>query len=109
MRDGIRAAAELAGATVAEDEPYPGWKPNIESELLQVTKKVHQDLFGEEPGAKAIHAGLECGIIGEKYPGMDMISFGPHIEHPHSPDEQINIPSVEKFWQLLAGVLTALS
>jgi dipeptidase D len=109
VRDRIRAAAELAGATVEEDAPYPGWKPNLASQLLQVTKNVHKDLFGQEPEAKAIHAGLECGIIGEKYPGMDMISFGPHIEHPHSPDERINIPSVEKFWKLLAGLLEALA
>lgn len=109
MRDRIRAAGELAGARVEEEEPYPGWKPNVESELLKLTQRVHQDLFGEVPEAKAIHAGLECGIIGEKFPGMDMISFGPHIEHPHSPDERINIPSVEKFWKLLTGVVEALA
>jgi dipeptidase D len=109
LRDRIRSVSELAGASVAEDEPYPGWKPNLGSELLQITKKVHKELFGREPEAQAIHAGLECGIIGEKFPGMDMISFGPQIEHPHSPDERINMPSVEKFWQLLAGVLKALA
>ena len=86
-------------------DPYPGWKPNLDSELLKVTKKVHKEAFGTEPEAKAIHAGLECGIILEKNPGMDMISFGPHIEHPHSPDERINIPSVGKFWTLLTAIL----
>ena len=109
LRDRIRAVSEMAGASVVEDEAYPGWKPNLKSDLLQVTKRVHKDLFGKEPAAEAMHAGLECGIIGEKYPGMDMISFGPLIEHPHSPDERINIPSVEKFWQLLDGVLKALA
>ncbi|MDH3215848.1 MAG: aminoacyl-histidine dipeptidase [Candidatus Krumholzibacteria bacterium] len=109
LRDRIRGASELAGASVEENEPYPGWKPNLESKLLTVIKQVHKELFGEEPEARAIHAGLECGIIGEKYPGMDMISFGPHIEHPHSPDERIHIASVEKFWKLLAGTLQALA
>ena len=109
LRDRIYAAAELAGASVVENTAYPGWKPNLESDLLRVTRRVHQDLFGREPEAKAVHAGLECGIIGEKYPGMDMISFGPRIEHPHSPDERINIPSVAEFWRLLVGVLEALA
>lgn len=109
VRDQIHAAAQLAGASVVEDDAYPGWQPNLASELLKITKTVHKGLFGVEPEAKAIHAGLECGIIGEKYPGMDMISFGPWIEHPHSPDERINIPSVQKFWKLLAGVLETLA
>ena len=74
-----------------------------------MTQDVHERLFGRKPAAQAIHAGLECGIIGEKFPGMDMISFGPHIEHPHSPEERINIPSVEKFYALLTGVLAALA
>ena len=109
VRDQIRSASELAGAHVEEDKPYPGWKPNINSDLLGITRRVHKELFGTDPEALAVHAGLECGIIGEKYPGMDMISFGPTIQHPHSPDECINIPSVEKFWALLAGVLKALA
>lgn len=109
LRDGIRGAAELAGAKVEEDVAYPGWKPNVDSELLQITKEVHKKALGTEPEARAIHAGLECGIIGEKFPGMDMISFGPHIEYPHSPDERINIPSVEKFWSLLAALLEELA
>jgi dipeptidase D len=109
LRDRIRAVAELAGADVQEDAPYPGWKPNLESELLRVFRSVHNEVLGTEPEAKAIHAGLECGIIGEKYPGMDMISFGPQIEHPHSPDERINIPSVDTFWRVLTSVLEALA
>jgi dipeptidase D len=109
LRDRIRAIAELAGAAIEENEPYPGWKPNLDSKLLAVVKAVHMREFGKEPQLKAIHAGLECGIIGEKFPGMDMVSFGPWIEHPHSPDERVNIPSVEKFWQLLRAVVAELA
>jgi len=109
LRNRIRTIAELAGAEVEENEPYPGWKPNLASKLLAVVKAVHMREFGTEPQLKAIHAGLECGIIGEKFPGMDMISFGPWIEHPHSPDERVNIPSVEKFWQLLRALVTELA
>jgi len=109
LRDRIRAVAELAGAEITEDEPYPGWKPNLESKVLAVVSKVHERELGEKPEMKAIHAGLECGIIGEKFPGMDMVSFGPQIEHPHSPEERVNIPSVEKFWKLLKAVLAELA
>lgn len=109
LRDRIRAIGELAGAAVEENEPYPGWKPNLESKILSVVKKVHAQEFGKEPDMKAIHAGLECGIIGEKFPGMDMVSIGPWIEHPHSPEERVNIPSVESFWKLLTAVLAELA
>ncbi len=109
LRDKIRAVADLSGAAVEENEPYPGWKPNLDSKLLAVVKSVHVREFGGEPALKAIHAGLECGIIGEKYPGMDMVSFGPWIEHPHSPDERVNIPSVETFWKVLRAVLAELA
>ncbi len=109
LRDRIRCVAELAGAGVEENEPYPGWKPNLDSKLLAVVKAVHMREFGVEPQLKAIHAGLECGIIGEKFPGMDMVSFGPWIEHPHSPDERVNIPSVDKFYRLLRAALGDLA
>ncbi len=109
LRDRIRATAELAGAAVEENEPYPGWKPNLDSELMALAKRVHQVVMGKEPELKAIHAGLECGIIGEKFPGMDMISFGPQIEHPHSPEERVNIPSVEKFWELLKALVQEMA
>ncbi len=109
LRERIRATAELAGAAVEENDPYPGWKPNLDSKLLAVVKAVHLREFGVEPQLKAIHAGLECGIIGEKFPGMDMISIGPWIEHPHSPDERVNIPSVDKFYTLLKAVLAELA
>jgi len=109
LRERIRSAAELAGASTEENEPYPGWKPNLESKLLAVVRAVHLREFGVEPQMKAIHAGLECGIIGERFPGMDMVSIGPWIEHPHSPDERVNIPSVEKFWKLLKAILEELA
>ena len=109
MRRRIRATALLAGATIEEDTPYPGWKPDLDSRLLTVVKSVHTREFGTEPDVKAIHAGLECGIIGKKIPGMDMISFGPVIEYPHSPDERVHIKSVGRFSRLLLATLGALA
>ncbi len=109
VRQRIRALGELAGASVEEGNGYPGWAPNLDSHLLAVLKRVHTEQHGSEPEVKAIHAGLECGIIGEKVPGMDMISFGPQIEHPHSPDERVHIESVGRFYELLITTLDALS
>jgi dipeptidase D len=108
LRRQVRAHGVLAGATIDEDAPYPGWKPNLESHLLEVVKAVHASEFGHEPEVKAIHAGLECGILGKKAPGMDMISFGPVIEFPHSPDERVQIASVGRFYQLLTATLEHL-
>jgi dipeptidase D len=105
LRRKIRAAAELAGADVAEHGGYPGWKPDMSSPLLAVMRQVHERELGVEPEVKAVHAGLETGIIGEKYPGMDMISFGPEIQFPHSPDERVQIASVGRFWKLLTATL----
>jgi dipeptidase D len=109
LRDRISAVSRLAGASIVENDPYPGWMPNVDSELLKIFKEVHKEVFGKEPETIAIHAGLECGIIGEKFPGMDMISFGPDIEHPHSPDERVNVKSVEQFWKLLSAMLARLA
>lgn len=109
MRRHIRAIGLLAGAAVKEDASYPGWKPNLDSHLLDVVRSVHQREFRTEPEVKAIHAGLECGIIGKKVPGMDMISFGPVIEFPHSPDERVQIVSVRRFYQLLTATLAELA
>ena len=109
VREVIQACCELAGAQVNQPEGYPGWTPNLESPLLQTMKEVYQQLFGRAPEVGAVHAGLECGIIGEKFPGMDMISFGPTIEHPHSPEERVHVESVEKFWQLLTAVIQQLA
>ena len=105
----IKAAAELAGAGIIQEGGYPGWEPDLQSELLKKVREVYSRVFGKEPEIKAVHAGLECGIIGEKYPGMDMVSFGPTIEHPHSPEERVHIGSVERFWTFLTAALRDLS
>jgi dipeptidase D len=105
----IRAIADLAGAEGAENDGYPGWKPNVDSPLLTRFRQVHQRLTGAEPELKAVHAGLECGVLGEKFPGMDMISFGPVIAGPHSPDERVNIDSVGRFYELLKAMLRELA
>ena len=101
----IRAIGELADATVEEGSLYPGWKPNLNSKLLKIAEDTFKELYGKEPEIKAIHAGLETGVIGGKYEGMDMISIGPQIEHPHSPDEVVYISSVQKFWEYLVKIL----
>lgn len=108
-RDTIAASCELAEAEIHQPEGYPGWTPDLESPLLKALKKIYQKNFKKEPEVGAVHAGLECGIIGEKFPGMDMISFGPTIQHPHSPEERVHIGSVEKFWKFLTAVLAELS
>jgi dipeptidase D len=108
-RNAITALCELGKAKVTQPEGYPGWTPNLHSPLLKTLKEVYKKTFQKEPEVVAVHAGLECGIIGEKFPGMDMISFGPTIEHPHSPEERVHIGSVEKFWKFLAAVLSELA
>lgn len=105
----VSATLRLAGAKVTHSDGYPGWQPNMQSRLLQICKQVGAGLYGHEPEIKAIHAGLECGILGGKYPGMDMISFGPTITGAHSPDERVHIPAVEKFYDLLKAVLFELA
>jgi len=97
-----------SGAEINHSKGYPGWTPNLNSKLLQVTSEAYEDLFSEKPKVKAIHAGLECGLFLEKYPGLDMISFGPTIKGAHSPDERLHIPSVTKFWNLLIKVLNQI-
>ncbi|MDH3255483.1 MAG: aminoacyl-histidine dipeptidase [Acidobacteriota bacterium] len=109
LRGRIHSAGLLAGATIIEEDGYPGWKPDMSSELLTVLKALSEDVYGHAPEVGAIHAGLECGIIGEKCPGMDMISFGPQIEFPHSPDERVKIDSVGRFWKLLVLTLEKLA
>jgi len=108
IRQKIRAIAFQAKAKVEEHDGYPGWKPNLDSRVLQVVKAVHARVLGSEPHVEAVHAGLECGIIGEMVPGMDMISFGPQIEFPHSPDERVKVDSVGRFYDLLTAVLEEL-
>jgi dipeptidase D len=101
----VASIFELGGAEVEMGSGYPGWKPNLDSKILKTAKAAYKKLYGKNPGVKAIHAGLECGIIGSKFPGMDMVSMGPSMEDVHSPDERIYIDSVEKFWPFLLGVL----
>lgn len=104
----VRTAFKLAGAEVHGTDGYPGWKPNVDSAILRLCRSTYASLFGKEPDVRAIHAGLECGIIGEKNPGMDMISFGPTLSGVHTPDERIYYPTVEKFWTFLLAVLKAV-
>lgn len=101
----VRVIFEMGGAKASHTDGYPGWKPNLDSPILGVAKATYRSLYGKEPEVKAIHAGLECGIIGERYPGMDMLSFGPTLEGVHSPDEKIHIDTVEKYWEFLLGIL----
>ena len=97
----VGAVFKLMGCTVEHSGSYPGWEPNVDSEILQVMKNNYTSLFKDEPKVKACHAGLECGILKERYPHLDMISFGPTIRNAHSPDEKVHIASVAKFWDLL--------
>ncbi len=104
----VQSVMELAGFTVTHNGAYPGWKPDPGSSILQVMKEVYRCRFGKTPAIKVIHAGLECGIIGDKHPGLDMISFGPTIRYPHSPDEMVNIKTVQKFWDFLLETLKSV-
>lgn len=101
----IKSVFELAGAQVVLSGSYPGWKPNPNSEILSLAKKIYQEKYGKNPEIKAVHAGLECGLIGSKYPNLEMISFGPTIVAPHSPDERVNIDSVKKFYDFLFEIV----
>ena len=108
LQEIIHSVFALAGAEVEFSGSYPGWKPNLKSHILEVMKQTYQENYGVEPRVIIIHAGLECGIIGRNYPGMDMISFGPTIKYPHSPDERVNIATVAKFYDYLLATLKAL-
>lgn len=101
----VESVFSLAGAKVALVGGYPGWKPNLESPILKEMTKVYENKYGITPKIMIIHAGLECGILGTHYPKMDMISFGPTIRYPHSPDEKVNIATVQKFWDFLVATL----
>lgn len=106
MAQNIQAVGELAKAdSIVFAGAYPGWKPNPDSAILKEMQEIYFKLYRKQPAIMAIHAGLECGILGSKYPNWDMISFGPTICHPHSPDEKVNIASVEKFWDFLKETL----
>jgi dipeptidase D len=105
----LDAAARLAGGRLGVEHSYGGWRPNLDSPALAATCRVYEHLFAEKPIITAVHAGLETAVIGDKVPGLDMISFGPQIEGPHSPDERLSIPTVARFWKLLVGVVDELS
>lgn len=106
LAQSIQAVFELANADeILFDGAYPGWKPNPDSAILKEMQEIYEQLYGKKPAIMAIHAGLECGILGSKYPNWDMISFGPTICSPHSPDERVNIASVGKFWEYLKATL----
>lgn len=104
----IEATFRLMGCNVEHSDGYPGWTPNPDSKVLKVAVDTYKQLFGHEPVVRAIHAGLECGLIGEKYEGMDMISYGPTLRGVHSPDERIEIKTVKMFWDHTLAILKAL-
>jgi len=105
IADRVEATFRLTGAKVNQGNGYPGWTPNPDSDLVRITEESYKKLFDQQPKVLAIHAGLECGLIGDKYPKMDMISFGPTIKGAHSPDERLDIETVRKFWDLTLDVL----
>jgi dipeptidase D len=105
----IAAVGRLAGASITTGNEYPGWDPNENSPLLKTCARLYEELFSHPANVTAIHAGLECGIIGERIGGMDMVSFGPRIEGAHSPDERIWVKSVQKSWKYLRAVLAELA
>jgi dipeptidase D len=103
----LTALAERVGARLEPRPTYPAWEPNRHSRLLEVSERVYAEVFGHAPQVQVIHAGLECGIIAAKLPGMEAISFGPLIRGAHTPEEFVDIPSVEAIWRLLAALLAA--
>lgn len=105
LAQAVESTFLMSGASVLLEGAYPGWKPNMQSAILKAAGEVYKNKFGKTPDIKAIHAGLECGLLGGVYPHWDMLSFGPTIRFPHSPDEKANIPSVQKFWDFLVELL----
>ncbi len=105
VANSVRCAFELGGARVEQGDGYPAWQPNMDSPILNEAKEVYKEMYGEYPKIEAIHAGLECGLIGEKYPHMDMLSFGPTLKEVHSPDEKISISTTAKCYNLLKSIL----
>ncbi len=101
----VRSCFENMGCEVVQSGEYPGWQPNPDSEILEIMESLYKEMFKEDPQVKACHAGLECGILGEHLPGVDMISFGPNIRGAHSPDEKVQISSVQKFWKFYLETL----
>jgi dipeptidase D len=108
VANAVRAAFENMGCAVVQNGDYPGWKPNPNSAILNLMAALYRKRYNEEPQIKACHAGLECGILGKHFPNMDMISFGPNIRAAHSPDEKVQISSVQKFWGYLLEALESI-
>lgn len=104
----VQSVFELAGATIEFSGAYPGWKPDTSSDIMKVVRETYQDMFDKTPEIMVIHAGLECGLFKTAYPHWDMVSFGPTIKFPHSPDEKVDVTTVEQYWQLLVAVLSAI-
>jgi dipeptidase D len=104
----VEAVARLAGGDAKTGDGYPPWPPNMKSKLLAKSTALYEKLFNKKPVVEVIHAGLECGIIGNKYPGMDMISIGPTLKFPHSPDEKIKVSTIGQVWDFMAALLKEL-
>ena len=101
----IQAVFELAGAKAVSSDGYPAWKMRADSKLTQIVVDTYKQLFGKEPVVRAIHAGLECGLFSERYPNLDMVSFGPTLRFVHTPDERLHIPTVQMVWDRLLAIL----
>jgi dipeptidase D len=108
IADRMSALFKLMGASVTHSDGYPGWKPDLSSEVLKIAEKAYHTLFQSAPEIKAIHAGLECGLFLQKYPHLDMISVGPTIKGAHTPEERLRIDTVDKFWAFLLKVLAEI-
>jgi len=104
----LQSCFSMAGAKVTESGDYPGWKPNLRSPIMDLMARLYEKEWGVKPNVNVIHAGLECGIIQDAVGTLDMISFGPNIFFPHSPDEKVEIVSVERFWRFLVSILSAI-
>lgn len=109
IADQVEALFTLAGAEVKHGDGYPGWAPNLKSRIMAIARDAYKELYGIEPAIKAIHAGLECGLFLQKYPHLDMVSFGPTLRDVHSPSERMHIPAVERFWEQLKLILTRVA
>jgi dipeptidase D len=107
-KNAVESVFALAGADVIHSDGYPGWAPNPDSKLLKVSVECYERLFGVEPKVKAVHAGLECGLFLEKYPHLEMVSFGPTLRGVHSPDERLEIATVDKFWRHLKEIVKSM-
>jgi dipeptidase D len=103
----VSAVARLAGASATRMNHHPAWAPDLTATLLKHCQEVYQDLNGKAPRVEIIHAGLECGLIGDKVPGMEMISIGPNLRHPHSPEERLEVPSVGRVYTFLSRLLAS--